>query len=316
VSLTQQQIEERRKGIGGSDAAAILGQSRWRSPMDVYLDKIGATPAVDENEAMYWGSKLESAVFERFCDEHPELDARYQPHNASVFNGIMCALPDGLIYENDVPVAGLEIKTASAYKASEWDDDTPMEYYLQCQHYMAVFDLPKWYLAVLIGGQRYIEQVIERDQDVIDLLTEREAEFWQLVVDRTPPAVDGSDASENVLKYLYPADSVIEQAAILPETVEIEGEQVSVASLALMRVQLKDEIADAERRLKLVDNTFKSLLGENDRAYAGDFLVTWKGYTRSGIDTKRLQAERPEVAGEYIKATPYRKFDVKEAQHD
>lgn len=317
MTLTAEQIEARRAGIGGSDAAAVCGLSRWKSPMDVYLDKIGALPDLEESEAMYWGSKLESAVAARFAEDHPEFvvvpDLGSFTH---VKHKFMKALPDALLMEADSPgdyTVGLEIKTASAFKAKEWgEDEVPIEYLIQCQHYMAVLDLPKWYLAVLIGGQTYREYEVERDDELIATLIEREAAFWKLVQDKTPPAIDGSKASGEVLKFLYPADAVIEEALTLPERIDFDGKDTSTEDLATVRIQIKAEIADAEKRLALIDNTFKALLGEHERGFAGAFEVTWKPVTSTRVDSKRLQKEHPEVYAECSKTSSYRKFDIKE----
>ena len=80
----------------------------------------------------------------------------------------MLANIDGIVTENNKSKALLEIKTVGEYAASDWDDGLPLEYYLQIQHYLAVTDLQKAYCAVLIGGNKFSHQVIERDTDTID----------------------------------------------------------------------------------------------------------------------------------------------------
>ena len=66
-SLTHDEwLRLRSQGIGGSDAAAVAGASDWASPMSVYLEKIGVAPAIEINEAMYWGTQLENAVATEF----------------------------------------------------------------------------------------------------------------------------------------------------------------------------------------------------------------------------------------------------------
>lgn len=58
----------RRRGIGGSDAAAIVGLDRYRSPFAVYADKLGLTPEREDNEAMRQGRDLEDYVAQRFTE--------------------------------------------------------------------------------------------------------------------------------------------------------------------------------------------------------------------------------------------------------
>lgn len=62
-------LEDRRKSIGGSDAAAVIGLNRYRTPMEVYADKLGAFPPKEDTEAMRLGRDLEEYVAQRFCEE-------------------------------------------------------------------------------------------------------------------------------------------------------------------------------------------------------------------------------------------------------
>ena len=69
-------LELRRQGIGGSDAAAILGLNPWKTPMDVWLEKTGEfTRDDEENEQMYWGTVLEAVVAEEFKAHRPQDQA-------------------------------------------------------------------------------------------------------------------------------------------------------------------------------------------------------------------------------------------------
>src|SRR3972149_1138900 len=65
-------LGERRQGIGGSDAAAVLVLNPYMGPVAVYNDKIGIGSEVVETEAMKWGRKLEPFVADAFMDRHPE----------------------------------------------------------------------------------------------------------------------------------------------------------------------------------------------------------------------------------------------------
>jgi predicted phage-related endonuclease len=60
------------------------------------------------------------------------------------------------------------------------------------------------YIAVLIGGNRFLWKLVERDDAVVDLLIQMESRFWQLVETRTAPDIDGSSASTELLNRLYP----------------------------------------------------------------------------------------------------------------
>ena len=62
-------LQERQKGIGGSDAGAILGVNKWKTPFQVYLDKTEPiTEEQEQHEAAYWGNQLEDMVAKEFTN--------------------------------------------------------------------------------------------------------------------------------------------------------------------------------------------------------------------------------------------------------
>ena len=65
-------LQFRRRGIGGSDIAAICGISKWRTPTHVYLEKLGEAPEQVKNEAAEWGTRLEPLIAEKFSQENPD----------------------------------------------------------------------------------------------------------------------------------------------------------------------------------------------------------------------------------------------------
>ncbi|MDM0720061.1 hypothetical protein QTH81_17580, partial [Clostridium perfringens] len=61
----------------------------------------------------------------------------------------------------------------------------------------------KGYIAVLIGGQKFIWKEVERDDELIEYIIEVEKDFWKMVKDKTPPALDGSSAAEKWVNERY-----------------------------------------------------------------------------------------------------------------
>ena len=141
-------LKVRKLGLGGSDMAAVLGLSPWRSPIDVWLDKTSDTVEEKESEPMYWGNVLEEVVAQEFAkrsgykvrNNNFTLQSEEYPY--------LLANIDREIVGLD---AGLECKTANAFKANEWDgDNVPDAYYIQCQHYMAVTGKSSWWQYVCL----------------------------------------------------------------------------------------------------------------------------------------------------------------------
>lgn len=300
LDMTREQwLKERRKGIGGSDAAAIAGLSRYRSPIQVYMDKLGLIEPPEENEAMYWGRKLEDIVAEEFSIR---TGLKVRRRNAILQHPeypFMLANVDRLIVGKN---EGLECKTTSAYRADEWkDDEIPWEYAIQCHHYMAVTGYKAWWIAALIGGNQFIYKRIERDESIINNLIKIESDFWHNhVLKQIPPDPDGSDASTEILKQLYPESNG--ETIELPPDVESLIEQYELAK--------EEEKAAAERKRE-AENKIKAIMGEYEQAYWKDRKITWKTMTTYRFDTKRFQKEHPDLYQKYVNETSYRRFKVK-----
>ena len=147
----QKWLEARSTGIGGSDAAVIVGLNRWKSPFQLWLEKTGKAEPDDlsENEYVYWGKVLEEAVAKRFCEL---TGKKVQRRGLLQMDGcpyIIASVDRMVVGEN----AGLECKTCNGFAAKEWEDDeVPAAYYVQCQHYMMVTGCEKWYIACSSAG--------------------------------------------------------------------------------------------------------------------------------------------------------------------
>lgn len=296
---------QRSQGLGGSDAAAAVGLDPYRSPMALYLERIGEVAGTPENDAMRWGRRLEAAIADEFAEQtglgvySPEAMLRHPEH------GWMLASPDRLLFEPETgpgrTVGLLEVKTAGAHLADVWDDGPPVRHQLQVQHYFAVTGLDRAHLAVLIGGRDYRTFELARDDETIDHLIALEAEFWARVVERRPPPVDGSPATSDALARLY-------------ERVEPDSQIVLpgyARDLLRDRAAAKQTVDAALEDLRRVENQLKDLLGPNTVGLLdGEPAVTWKPVTSRRLDTKALRAAHPEIAAEFETETTSRRFLV------
>jgi predicted phage-related endonuclease len=196
-----------------------------------------------------------------------------------------------------------EAKTASAYKAGEWEDKIPDEYMLQIQHYMAVTGYKGCYIAVLIGGNTFKWKFVERDEELISMLIQLESDFWGHVENCIPPPMDGSDAAVKFLNERFP-DSVPLSKIELPETA---AELIRKYDAACEQVEKYTE------QKQEAENLLKELLGENEAGNVGERSVTWKTVTQERLDSKTLKAEHPVLYKKYANKTSYRRFSVKAA---
>lgn len=206
VGLTEQQHAARALAIGGSDAAAAVGLSRYKTPVRLWQEKLGLVQreAYRETEAVHFGRVLEQIVADEFCRRKGVQVRRVNQTSISKSHPFMVGHVDRRIAKAK---AGLECKAAGWRMIKEWGEDgtdnIPIEYYIQCLHYLAIFGFDIWYCAVLLAGADYRIYEVQRDQSVINDLVERE-EYFKLCLDtRTPPELKTlADAFA-----LYPRDN-------------------------------------------------------------------------------------------------------------
>lgn len=189
VGMTRDEwLSHRRKSIGGSDAAGIVGLSKWSSQYSVWADKTGRLPDKPDSEAMRQGRDLEDYVARRWMEETGHKVRRL---NAMIYNPSYphshADVDRWVVGEN----AGLECKTTSAMDLRKFDGvEFPEQYYCQCVHYMAVTGAERWYLAVLVFGRGFYTFTLDRDdvEKEIACLMASEYAFWEQYVKtgRTP----------------------------------------------------------------------------------------------------------------------------------
>ena len=148
-------LEYRKQGIGGSDASVVCGINRYKSPVGLWLEKTGQLPPQEAGEAAYWGNQLEAIVRAEFTKRTGIKVRQVKQLLQSEEHPFMLANLDGICEHPDYGPCIFEAKTASAYKAGEWEDDIQDEYQLQLQHYMSVNGYRAAYIAVFIGGNTF-----------------------------------------------------------------------------------------------------------------------------------------------------------------
>ena len=215
----------------------------------------------------------------------------------------MLANLDGVCEVPDVGTCIFEAKTASAYKAGEWENTIPDEYMCQIQHYMAVTGYAGAYIAVLIGGNTFKWRFVERDEELIAMLIELESAFWNHVQDGTPPPLDCSEASAKFLSERFPVSKPTSQIT-LPDT---------AADLLAQYDEACEELESVTERKQKAENLLKEMMGDNEVGTAGGRIVTWKSVSQERLDSKTLKAEHPALCKKYTNTMSFRRFTIKTA---
>lgn len=297
----EQWLELRKKGIGGSDSAAIVGLDPWRSSFDVYADKLGLKPEEPDNEAMRQGRDLEDYVASRFCEATGKKVRRKNAILQHPEYPFMIANIDRFVIGEN---AGLECKTTSMLNKAKFSQgEFPPNYYVQCVHYMAVTGAARWYLAVLVLNKSFHVFTIERDEAEIKALIDAERDFWENhVMKQIPPTPDGSESTSELIKQLFPEAREREQIALF-------GYEDKIERYLLLDSQVK-ELERARDQLK---QELQLAMGDAEIGQAQGYVIEWKNQVRQTLDTQRLKKEQAEIYQQYLKpAQTVRVFKIKE----
>ena len=278
-------LEQRKKCIGASEAAAILGESDWASPYSVWASKVGDVDTATESERMYWGKVLEPPIADRFTEWAEENIAGFggiwgdgetlYTHKDYPFIG---ASPDRFVCNHDGENIGLlEIKTTDGRNKADWTDEPPIAYQIQIQQQLFVTGLKQAWLAVLIGGNEFRVYEIEANERFQAVLVKQLSHFWNdYVLTGTPPPVDGSPATARAIALLHQNDTGAE--------IELEPD------VWLPKLEQLERIRKAQKRLEdhesVILNELKSVISDSTFAHVGDKTVSYKTQTRKAHEVK------------------------------
>jgi putative phage-type endonuclease len=293
----QDWLELRRGGIGGSDASAVAKANKYSSPVMVYMDKLGLYVGEKPERvkmAAEFGHKLEPIVRATFVEKvnAERMEQGKKPirvvHRQAIFahdeHDWMRTNLDGIVYDPELGQGVFEAKTAHYMLREEWaGEDVPNQYYIQCQHNMAVMGMDYAWLAVLIGGNDYRHYFIKRDQEFIDYLIMIEKAFWENhILQRIPPAMSGHDAEKEMLAAQYPQSEPREGYITTLPTACIEmAEQVDA---------IKGIVDQLKQEQTALENEIKAIMGETEQAFAGSHKITWKTAS-NGVRSLRIKLD-------------------------
>ena len=284
----------RRGGIGGSDASALLGLSKWNTALSLYYDKIGEKPKetitagkqyiFDFGHAMEeFVAKHYEKVFMREFKESVELSFSLQYGEDLRITGcrvfrdtFMYKDPEhpfmradldfcvALDFSNGKTATGIfECKTTSPFSIREdWEIGPPKYYECQTRHYMAVMDYPFAIIACAAdnNSNNYYSHVIFRDELKEKSLIQKEQIFWNQVQNKVPPFEMGVDNKALLLQKSVelPSDIVKDDSKDLTgliDTLEAKESRVNI---------LKRELKEAEKEKDIATSNILTYMTEND----------------------------------------------------
>lgn len=226
---------DRATGLGGSDMAAVMGVSPWRTRLDVWLEKTRNPMWVPQAEspAMRWGKILEPVIREQYTLDTglavvpapPRMTWEDEDLPWWSRDEIRFGHPDGLVLADGV----WEGKTGS--DESPWEGGVPIYYRIQTQQYMDIFERAWTDVTVLLPGgdfRTYREPV---DFGMQLSIAEEAATFWRYVTDGTPPD---------------PLDAIYQYPIAEPEKEIAPTEEIAAVVLALLEMRESAKAGEAD----------------------------------------------------------------------
>lgn len=287
-------LRERSRGIGASEAAALMGESPWETPADLWAAKLVHAPR-DLGEFADWGLRLEDAIATAYSE--PRYSGREVVRDCEII--VSTEHPWALATLDawtDHPEFGripLELKTTSAYSADEWAAGVPRHYWWQCQHQALVTGAPMVAVACLIGGQQLVWDDVERDDEAIARLVNRGRRFWEAVVsaresgDVTPP--EWVEMTSEAARKLWPSPDADEEVELPTSLLDLDMERAALCAEIKRRAERKDAI----------DEAIKTAIGKHGRGrLASGVVYTWteqrrRAYTVEESSTRVLRRKAP-----------------------
>lgn len=295
-------LRMRKQGLGASDSAAVLGLSKWGTPLSVYLDKLSDSIDDTMSDRQDWGHRLEEPIAQWVRDtKHLNVTDSPGLIKSEEFPWLL-ATPDRKIVEGDV-VVPLEIKSSDAFMKDAWDEGIPLNYQIQIQQQILIMGAPHGYLVVLHGGNTPDFYRVPADPVFHEQLIRLTRSFWE----------------DNVLAGVAPDPITLDDTALLwggdPE-VKVEGGDALYdlwGAYGLMQaehVELGKKIDAVKLQLQIAMKDAVEL------TYRGSTLFTWrprKGTTK--FDDKAFQEDHPDLYPKYLKTgAPTRTFLRKKAK--
>ena len=297
-------LQQRRTGVGGSDVAAILGLSKYKTPLQVYQEKRGEIEPQADNDAMRWGRYLEPVVRQAYADETGnEVRVIDQIVRHPIYEHMIANL-DGFVIPEAGPRRVFEAKTARTADGG-WgepgSDQIPQPYLLQVQHYMAVTGFVVADVAVLIGGSDFRLYEVPEDRELQDMICDACTEFWERVKAGEPP---------EPVSY---ADVQARFGRASKTNSVLAGDDV------LQALQQLRELKTKAKHLELAEEQWKAVvmkaMGESDTLIdsSGHTLATWRASAAPRrFDAEAFKLAHPDLYEQFVAVgEPSRRFLLK-----
>lgn len=299
---------DRKTYIGGSDVAAILGVSPWKSKLQLWQEKTGefVEEISREKEKIFSrGKRWEPVVIEMLLDElkdrghDVEVIGRNNRYQDKEIDYLAAEIDLELLIDG-ARING-EMKTVHPFAAGDWGeqgtDDIPMYYTAQVLHGQMITGDQQTVVAALIGADDLRVYFVDRDDGVIQHIRSEEQKFWESIQAMQRPDPTTLD---DILR-LYGKDNGMAYEAD-------EALMSLIRDLQDTKLTIKNAEAAVTRIQTLIGQTIKDA---STVIYGGKPVMTWKTQSTNRLDVERIKTQAPGIYKQYLKTTDSRVLRLK-----
>jgi len=320
-------LEYRRTGIGGSDASAVMGVSPWTTTRDLYYDKLGIVPAIDDEDNWVQkkiGHLLEDLVAEIFHRRTGYRIFKIKKMFRHPVHQFMIADVDYFVELPDGTIAVLEIKTTNYNNRDSWwngkEEIVPYNYELQGRHYMAVMNVNRVYFCCLYGNNdneviiRHRDRDLQYESEMIAL----EEHFWvNHVQAQVPPPYteDGALVLDSVRRHHGAADAGAPEIAL---AAGYDANIIRFLELQDLKKELDSRVRAVKQQMDRIKGIITDAMGTSCLATCEvggiPYLVTYNPVYEPGVyknNLIRLKEQHPDIYDEYVTVSESRRFYLK-----
>lgn len=294
---TDEWYAARKTGIGASQAGAACGLSKYSGPFEVYQVVRGET-VIEENAAMRRGKHMEPAIRGMYQDEFNVTVEHDMPMYRHPQWDYMLATPDG----QESPEVGVEFKDMNFNVFRQVDElgliEAVPHYAVQCHQQIAVMGWQMVKLVIYSSCELHVFEV-ERDEEIIEMIAEREGALWQRIISGDPPEPTQPSDLELLRKL-----GVKEKDPVIPLTDEISNKWLEYEQLnkEIKELRNQQDILKAQV-LNVIGERPGGLLSGGERVVQRK-LTSRKGYTVEPSEYVAVRAVKyRDQPIEYVKQT-------------
>ena len=292
----EQFLLDRKQGIGGSDVAAIMGLSPWKTPLGVYLDKVSDINRDNDNKHLKRGRRLERYILEEYSEEKNVNVQTDLPQFKDSIYPFLVGHVDGQVINSSNSKIYVEAKSYYG-RLSDWQGKIPDYYLPQVAHYSSLTNADRVDVAVLAGNWEFGCFSYYRNKEYENKVRNAAIDFWQNhVLKNIPPKITTSDDAIR----LYPQDD--DSLKYASSEVDLQLEELAKLQTDRKNIEKQEELLKAS----IMDYMGSSSLLKSNIGYK----ISWRTQTQHRVNIELLKKQQPEIYNRFIHNINIRTFKL------